>query len=153
MPKPTAAMRGLSVAAGILLGRRRMVLVSITLIVGGQYTDATAADGIGHSPNPSSGTVLHSYSESFLAAQTSDGVHDASLKVQAHFKVEIAMALAAHQMGNIRYAESTLKDLRWVISNRLDKSGREQRLPSGHHQILLETKSEWYSAGFVILRG
>jgi hypothetical protein len=66
---------------------------------------------------------LQRFAEPFLGNQGADGAYRLGPRVQRHLKAEIGMALTAQATGNVAYAESALRDLRWVIANRMEADG------------------------------
>jgi hypothetical protein len=67
--------------------------------------------------------AIDRFAAPFLGHQGSDGAYEVGPEVQCHLKAEIAMGLATEATGDRVYAESALRDLRWVIANRLEENG------------------------------
>jgi hypothetical protein len=95
-----------------------LLLLGLALLPGTR-AGGTPLDG----PNQIPVEEVHRYAQPFVTQQLPNGSYHISIRVQAHEKAEIAMALAAEATQTPGYAESAWQDLQWVIAYRLEPGG------------------------------
>jgi hypothetical protein len=103
-------------------------------------------------PLPLSVEEIHRYARQFVVQQDPTGSYFVGLRVQAHEKAEIAMALAAEVTQTPVYAESAYGDLQWVIANRLEPGGG-LNWDGPDNPFFFECHQHWFLIASEMIRG
>jgi hypothetical protein len=94
---------------------------------------------------------VQNYAGAFFTHQSDEDGYFLGPRVQRHLKAEIAMVLAAQATGQPEYAESALRDLQWVIANRLEPNGG-LNWDGPQNQYFFECHQHWFLIASELIR-